>query len=540
MTFLISTGGERKSIAGAAPSLASAVLGAVILAGCSATQLPPEMQGIAAVMGVPQNTQAAPGTQTGFGATNTPVTEHDNVLVQGLANATNFVQERNQQANGNFVVADLFPTNVQQFIGHTPGQLRNVDQEDEGPVFLQPQRVAPTIGGYAVADDPYGGSPQVSSGRDFGIDSGLPSGQFSNSSADLNPGSGIVYGNPNTPQQQPAPQPQPQPTNSGGDLFGNVLSALTGGVLGNSTANTNNGGQGVQTTALAPAQSQQTFATGFASSNNSRRQIQRRSFDGTSRGASALLGQLGLNLNSLAAGQAAQPVAFQALPDDMAGEMSGNQDLFLSIMIPIALLVNEQIQAERQTILNSGYRGPLNGAPPQVRTIAQRYEVSGDVNQLLSHVDIIPVSLMLAQSIEESGWGTSRFSQEGNALFGQYTWDANDPGMVPGDRPAGESFRIRAFRSLLDSMTSYALNLNRHQAYQSLRNSRAARRAQGRAPSGVDLVQGLSQYSTNPGYYIPAIQGHLSRHNLQRFDTVSLAGGPMIEVVGARAPAGGV
>ena len=323
-------------------------------------------------------------------------------------------------------------------------------------------------------------------------------------------------------------------------MFGNVLSALTGGVLGNSTANTNNGGQGVQTTALAPAQSQQTFATGFASSNNSRRQIQRRSFDGTSRGASALLGQLGLNLNSLAAGQAAQPVAFQALPDDMAGEMSGNQDLFLSIMIPIALLVNEQIQAERQTILNSGYRGPLNSAPPQVRTIAQRYEVSGDVNQLLSHVDIIPVSLMLAQSIEESGWGTSRFSQEGNALFGQYTWDANDPGMVPGDRPAGESFRIRAFRSLLDSMTSYALNLNRHQAYQSLRNSRAARRAQGRAPSGVDLVQGLSQYSTNPGYYIPAIQGHLSRHNLQRFDTVSLAGGPMIEVVGARAPAGGV
>ena len=115
---------------------------------------------------------------------------------------------------------------------------------------------------------------------------------------------------------------------------------------------------------------------------------------------------------------------FDALPDDMGNDGANNKDLFISIMIPLAVMVNEQTAAERQPLCNPGYRGPINAAPLLVRQIADRYDVTTDVDTLLLHVDTLPVSLMIAQAIEESGWGTGRFAQEGNALFGQYTWEA--------------------------------------------------------------------------------------------------------------------
>jgi len=262
-------------------------------------------------------------------------------------------------------------------------------------------------------------------------------------------------------------------------------------------------------------------------------------FDGRAVRARALVEQLGLSTTSAASGRRLPPVAFDALPDDMATTTPGNKDLFLTILIPIAVLANEQIAAERRAILQTGYRGRLQGAPIIVKQIASRYGVQSDVATLLDHVDTIPVSLILAQAIEETGWGTSRFAQEGNALFGQYTWNAADQGMIPSGRPAGQSYRVRAFPTLLDAMESYVLNLNRHQAYASLRATRALLRTQGRIPTGLDLVGGLAQYTGDPGYYLPTIERHLRDNNLALFDRAAILPGAVIRVQGAYAPAGG-
>ena len=261
-------------------------------------------------------------------------------------------------------------------------------------------------------------------------------------------------------------------------------------------------------------------------------------FDGTAAQAMMLLNQMGAASTYAASGRQIVPLAFDALPDDMGNGAANNKDLFISIMIPLAVLVNEQTEAERQAILQSGYRGPINAAPRLVRQIADRYDVTTDVDTLLLHVDTLPVSLMIAQAIEESGWGTSRFAQEGNALFGQYTWEANDRGMVPTGRPAGQTFRVRAFATLFDSVQSYALNLNRNQAYADLRSTRQSLRAQGQVPSGSDLVQGLAAYSGDPAYYIPAISRHLEDYSLALYDRVQLMSGQAVRVRGASAPAG--
>ena len=261
-------------------------------------------------------------------------------------------------------------------------------------------------------------------------------------------------------------------------------------------------------------------------------------FDGTAAQAMMLLDQMGAASTYAASGRQIVPLAFDALPDDMGNGGANNKDLFISIMIPLAVMVNEQTAAERQAIVQSGYRGPINAAPLLVRQIADRYDVTTDVDTLLLHVDTLPVSLMIAQAIEESGWGTSRFAQEGNALFGQYTWEASDRGMVPTGRPAGQTFRVRAFPTLFDSVQSYALNLNRNQAYADLRSERQSLRAQGQVPSGSDLVQGLAAYSGDPAYYIPAISRHLEDYSLALYDRVQLMSGQAVRVRGASAPAG--
>ena len=61
----------------------------------------------------------------------------------------------------------------------------------------------------------------------------------------------------------------------------------------------------------------------------------------------------------------------------------------------------------------------------------------GDISELLLRMDMVPVSIALAQAAKESGWGTSRFALEGNAIFGQWTWDGQ--GIAPLNREKQKS-----------------------------------------------------------------------------------------------------
>ena len=94
------------------------------------------------------------------------------------------------------------------------------------------------------------------------------------------------------------------------------------------------------------------------------------------------------------------------------------------------------------------------------------------IDSLLIKVDKIPVSLALAQAVIESGWGTSRFAYEGNALFGQYVWGVTDDGMIPNDRETDEIYKVKSFNNLSDSVKSYMKNLNTNFHYNEFRINR--------------------------------------------------------------------
>lgn len=228
------------------------------------------------------------------------------------------------------------------------------------------------------------------------------------------------------------------------------------------------------------------------------------------------------------------PLIVETMPKDLSRitEIETRKRLFFKIMLPLVLLVNEEILAEREQLLT--IQQELDSAkklrPEQLTTLkklASRYRVDLEAKDLataieilLRRANIIPVELALAQAANESAWGTSRFSLVANNLFGQWTFIPGQ-GIVPEGRPEGEIYEIRKFSSLYESVRSYANNLNTHQAYQSFRYLREDQNSAA-IPDGLALAEGLLSYSIRGEEYIREIQAMIRHNNLQRLGGVSL------------------
>jgi len=163
-------------------------------------------------------------------------------------------------------------------------------------------------------------------------------------------------------------------------------------------------------------------------------------------------------------------------------------------------------------------------------SMAKRYKLSrGNIDGLIQRLDVVPVSLALAQAASESGWGTSRFVREGNALFGEWTYSKKDMGIAPAERDEGAIHRVRAFPSLLDSVRSYVLNLNTHRAYKKFRTLRARLQRSGAALDGYALAGTLDKYSERGEVYVGELRAIMEQNSLRRLDDARLSQGkPLI------------
>ncbi len=180
----------------------------------------------------------------------------------------------------------------------------------------------------------------------------------------------------------------------------------------------------------------------------------------------------GYELDAVRRGQVAVPrVRLASLPYDLP-QMRRAQDrkaVFLRYMLPYVLEANNRVRRQRERLvslrpkIDKGQRLGEEEAM-WLDALYDEYRVTaGDLAALSMRVDTVPVSLALAQAAVESGWGTSRFAQEGNAPFGQWT-SKDHAGMVPKQREAGRTHKVRAFDSLKLSAESYLRNLNPHRA----------------------------------------------------------------------------
>jgi len=250
----------------------------------------------------------------------------------------------------------------------------------------------------------------------------------------------------------------------------------------------------------------------------------------TAEGLSATFREIGYDLQRVRDGAATVPRLFLAsLPGDLKDvrEVTVRKSLFFKTVLPLVLQVNEEILRDRRRLWKIHYQlslGEKIGAADRLwlTIMAERYGLErGDIQGLLERVDVIPPSMALAQAAEESGWGTSRFVQEGNAVFGQWTYSDNGS-LVPARRGDDKNHKVKAFSNLHESVRAYAMNLNSHRAYKRLREVRASLRTEGAPLDGYLLAENLTSYSERGERYVRTIKSLIEVNKLRHLDDARL------------------
>ena len=196
--------------------------------------------------------------------------------------------------------------------------------------------------------------------------------------------------------------------------------------------------------------------------------------------------------------------------------------LFIRTLLPLILHVNRTIAAQRKTlreILRRKEQGfnLTRRERAWMERLAKLYRTEPEnIDALLRRVAPVPPSLAIAQAATETGWGTSRFAREANALFGQWTFD-KDKGLKPKDADPGTRHAIKRYDRLLGSAWDYARNLNTHRAYVGLRQSRAKGVTEGKA-----LAETLGKYSEKGVEYVKLLRQVIDQNGLAPFDGAKL------------------
>ena len=233
---------------------------------------------------------------------------------------------------------------------------------------------------------------------------------------------------------------------------------------------------------------------------------------------------LGYDLKSVRAGQKVKPIYLTKLPKDLKtlGDTKKKRELFIKIILPLVLSENDKITEDRKRLFKVLAKNfNTIGERVWLKRRFKEYKIKdGDLSKLKMRMDIIPVSVALAQAANESGWGTSRFALEGNALFGQWTWSKK--GISPKNKDPNKSHKILQFQVLKASVRAYKNNLNTHNAYKEFREARAQLRQRNEEILGLKLTKYLKNYASIGDKYVEILEDIITRNSLEDFDKANL------------------
>ena len=219
-----------------------------------------------------------------------------------------------------------------------------------------------------------------------------------------------------------------------------------------------------------------------------------------------------------------KPIYFTQFPRDLDNlqNVQLKKETFIKIVLPLIVAENEKILDDREKLRVLAEKKYTSDTEKQwLRQKLLEYKVKkGNLDELLFRMDVIPVSIALAQAAKESGWGTSRFALEGNAIFGQWTWDGQ--GIAPLDRDSGKNHKILKFPILRASVKAYKNNLNTHKSYGKFRDKRKQLRDKSKSITGLALTDTLKNYAQTGSEYTKILNQIITQNQLSDFEPVRL------------------
>ena len=230
------------------------------------------------------------------------------------------------------------------------------------------------------------------------------------------------------------------------------------------------------------------------------------------------------NLDDVRKNKLVKPVSLTLLPEEIIKieNSTKRKNLFIQIILPLIIKENNYIRLDRKklfSILNKNKNSKI-----EKRWLKLKFKQYGvmnkDVSTLKIRMDEIPVSMAIAQAAKETGWGTSRFAQEGNALFGQWTWSGE--GIKPAGADDDSTHKVMKFKILQASVKAYQRNLNTHSSYKEFRGARAELRDKKKELDSLILSNYLDRYAETGKQYVITLQKIIRQNQLTDFDDAKL------------------
>ena len=219
-----------------------------------------------------------------------------------------------------------------------------------------------------------------------------------------------------------------------------------------------------------------------------------------------------------------KPINLDLLPNEMKmiENIKQKKNLFIQIVLPLILKENTQIRLDRKklfVILNKS-----NNSEAEKKWLNMKFKQYGvkskDLFTLKIRMDEVPTSLAIAQAAKETGWGTSRFALEGNALFGQWTFSGE--GLKPLAIDGDKTHKVMKFQILQASIRAYQRNLNTHSSYKKFRKLRALARENNEKLDSLILADSLDQYAATGKEYTEILKKIIKQNALKDFDDAKL------------------
>ncbi len=230
------------------------------------------------------------------------------------------------------------------------------------------------------------------------------------------------------------------------------------------------------------------------------------------------------NLEEVRKTKLVKPISLSLLPREMQKIENTiiRKKLFIQIILPLVIKENNNIKLDRIklfSIINKSNNTNLEKKWLK-RKFKQYGVLNNDLSSLKVRMDEIPVSMAIAQAAKETGWGTSRFAQEGNALFGQWTWSGE--GIKPAAADNNSTHKVMKFKVLQASVKAYHRNLNTHSSYKEFRIARAELRDENKKLDSLMLSNHLDKYAETGKEYVKILQQIIKQNQLTDFDDAKL------------------
>ncbi len=209
---------------------------------------------------------------------------------------------------------------------------------------------------------------------------------------------------------------------------------------------------------------------------------------------------------------AVKPVVYRSVVSLGGLGTEERKEAFVKIVLPSILIAIDEIKGERREINRIGEKlskgiALSDGELSLFSKLSEKYRTD-DIDELLSRLNTHPPSIILAQAALESGWGTSRFFEEGINIFGTWTF-----GGSPGIKAVGSEARLSRYDSTLQAVQDYLYNINVGWAYKDFRERRTD------TPQSLQLIKYLDNYSILREEYVRRLNNIIRSTNLEIYDT---------------------